>query len=108
MHRCHLRNFLSLSETIDTSYRAITISRYGHHLANWLRFFPRKQIFIVESRQVVNNPVKLLFDLEKFLEVEHQIDDSYFVMNKTRGFFCFKDKNLKKSPTSLESPDDTR
>ena len=84
---------LGKNSEIDKTYRAITISRYGLHLRNWLRHFPRKQIFIASSEMIVQSPVKVVKKLERFLNVPTEINDDYFVMNRTRGFFCFRELN---------------
>ena len=40
---------------------------------------------------IVRSPVKVIEQLEQFLDVRREINNDYFVMNQTRGFFCFRE-----------------
>ena len=76
---------------VDENFEAVRISSYAIHLRNWLKYFPKSQIFIAESEDVVNDPVPVLYDVESFLDVRHVINEDHLVYNKTKGFYCLRD-----------------
>ena len=56
----------------------------------------------------MEKPVKLLSELEEFLEVEPEINEDYFVMNNTKGYFCFKNLDTKPPTTNIDLNSETR
>ena len=81
---------------INRSYRAVRSSIYHKHLSRWLEFFSLDQIYIIESKELVDNPSDVMYDVEDFLQIEHKIKPSNFYFNKTKGFYCVKTDSLQK------------
>ncbi|XP_060593375.1 heparan sulfate glucosamine 3-O-sulfotransferase 5-like [Ruditapes philippinarum] len=81
---------------INRSYRAVKSSIYHKHLSRWLEFFSLNQIYIIESKDLVENPSVVMYDVEDFLQIEHEIKPSNFYFNKTKGFYCVKTDTLQK------------
>lgn len=82
--------------SINRSYKAVKRSIYHKHLARWLEFFSLKQIFIIDSQELVENPAAVMFKVEDFLGIEHKIKPSNFYFNKTKGFFCIQTEGKQK------------
>lgn len=79
---------------VKPKFDAVRTSSYSIHLRNWLKYFPKTNFFITESDQVVNNPVSVLYELETFLGIRHIINEDYLIFNKTKGFYCLRDKSF--------------
>ena len=47
-------------------------SLYGESIKNWLEFFPISQFHIIDSEEMKNNPKSVIYNIEKFLGVNHQ------------------------------------
>ena len=78
---------------VDQKAHIVRASQYSKHLAHWLTRFNRSQIHIVDSEELVNNPVMTLNKAEKFLNIKSQITDDNFVYNETKGFYCLRYDN---------------
>lgn len=81
---------------INRSYKGINRSLYHKHLKRWLSFFRLDQIFIVDGEELVTNPASVLYDIEDFLGLSHEIKPSHFYFNKTKGFYCVKTESQQK------------
>ena len=91
--------FLDKEGHLRTKNIYVIESSYFIHLKNWYRSFPSSQIHIIESTELVNNPRKLLYKVETFLEIEHEIKENVFYFNETKGFYCYiKDGNKQCMP----------
>lgn len=82
--------FLRKDGEVDTNAKTIQRSFYDIFLANWLKHFPLKQIFIVDGDAMIQNPYEEIYKVETFLGVRHGIPKKAFVFNETRGFFCVR------------------
>lgn len=75
---------------------------YDSFFENWLKFFKRGQIHIVDGDIFTKNPVPELNKIEEFLNVSRFFSDKNVVFNKEKGFYCSitpkvsaeKDQNL--------------
>ena len=76
--------------TIISDASLIISSKYDVYYPRWLEWFDRKQISIVNGDELITNPVPVLHEVETFLNVSHYFESSMFVMNKTKGFYCWK------------------
>ena len=47
-------------------------SLYGQSIKNWLEYFPINQFHIIDCEEMKTNPESVIYDIEKFLGVEHQ------------------------------------
>lgn len=81
---------------INRSYKGISRSVYHKHLKRWLGFFSLNQIFIVDSAELVKNPASVMYEIENFLGLAHEIKPSNFYFNKTKGFYCVKTESQQK------------
>ncbi|XP_054706092.1 heparan sulfate glucosamine 3-O-sulfotransferase 1-like [Uloborus diversus] len=73
---------------VDESYRAVRTGLYAKFFPRWLRYFPRKQIHLVDGDALVEDPYEEIVKVEEFLRLEHKIQPENFVYNETKGFFC--------------------
>ena len=65
---------------------------YAVFLKRWLRYFPREQIHIVNGDEFIKRPGNEVMKVQKFLNLDMQIDETDFVYNKTKQFYCIKNK----------------
>ncbi|XP_063043964.1 heparan sulfate glucosamine 3-O-sulfotransferase 1 [Engraulis encrasicolus] len=77
--------------SINLDYRAFNRSLYHVHIQNWLRYFPLESIHVVDGDQLIRDPLPEMQEVERFLELEPQINASNFYFNKTKGFYCLRD-----------------
>ena len=73
---------------INLKFKPVRTSIYQHHMARWLKIFPKEQIHVVNGDDLVQNPMNELRSVEKFLGLEHRILPQQLFFNKTRGFYC--------------------
>ena len=73
---------------IDTKSAILRQSLYVNHVTQWLKYFPRKQIHIVDGDQFRDDPVTVLSKLETFLGIEHRITKNQFTVNEQTGLSC--------------------
>lgn len=90
---------LSTSE-VNRHYQPISVSMYDVHFKNWLRYFKRSQILIVDGDSLINNPLHELKKAESFLQVERFFDENMFYYNQTKGFYCWKRANKYRNDIS--------
>lgn len=72
----------------NMDYKALRISLYHVHMSRWLRQFNRSQILVVDGDRLVKQPIEELYKVERFLGLNHQLNENIFYLNKTRGFYC--------------------
>ncbi|KAI8794060.1 bifunctional heparan sulfate N-deacetylase/N-sulfotransferase 3 [Biomphalaria glabrata] len=69
--------------------RCLTPGLYAQHLVRWLDFFPAKQIHLVDSDELRNDPVNVMHLIQKFLHVQNYMDYSQHLRyDPAKGFFC--------------------
>ncbi|KAL4236562.1 Heparan sulfate glucosamine 3-O-sulfotransferase 1 [Mactra antiquata] len=73
---------------IDLDYKPIQRSIYYHYFINWLEFFRRDQIHIVDGDKLISNPYPEINEVESFLGLGHRISKDLFYYNASKGFFC--------------------
>ena len=77
----------------------VTVTRFSIYdlgMKEYLRFFNRSQIKVIDSEDFNRDPYIILHELETFLNLEHTIRPDNFVFNKEKGFFCLRqNKNSK-------------
>ncbi|XP_032881454.1 heparan sulfate glucosamine 3-O-sulfotransferase 1 isoform X1 [Amblyraja radiata] len=81
---------------INVNYKAIDRSLYYTHMQNWLKYFPLNQIHIVDGDKLIRNPFPEMEKVEKFLRLSPRINSSNFYFNKTKGFYCLRDREKEK------------
>lgn len=75
---------------VNTGYKAVRISMYYYHLSQWLLYFHRHQIHIVNGDNLIVNPLEEIRKVESFLGLDHLITNQNVYLNETRGFYCMK------------------
>ena len=94
-------DILNRDGTIRSAAHVISASKYGFHYQRWLEWFDQKQMFIANGDELINNPVSVLHEVETFLNVSHYFESSMFFMNKTKGFYCWKNNSTANEPKCL-------
>uniref|UniRef100_A0A0N4ZCL3 Sulfotransfer_1 domain-containing protein n=1 Tax=Parastrongyloides trichosuri TaxID=131310 RepID=A0A0N4ZCL3_PARTI len=82
--------FIEGSEKINFNYKPIRNSLYSIHLSNYLNYFKKEQILILNGDKFIRNPLKELKKAQKFLNVPLLISPSQLIFNSEKGFYCFK------------------
>ena len=81
---------------INSSLPFINASCYVQHISNWLRYFPKEQMCVVDGDRFVSNPYAELHQLEECMGLGDYFSEQNFVYDKQKGFYCFRD-NQKNS-----------
>ena len=63
-------------------------SRYDSSMARWRRWFPHKQMHIVDGLELRSNPVSALEKIERFLGIQADISTVHVVYNTKLGVHC--------------------
>ena len=80
----------SADGSVNLSNSMVQGSMYSKHLRNWLKVFPREQIYIVDGDSFVKDPYSVLKGVETFLQLESFFTEDSFPYNETKGFYCVK------------------
>ena len=75
---------------VDGDFYPIMVGLYDQHLERWLKYFPRSQFLFINGDDLVKNPAPELIKVQKFLNIDTIVDDSYFIYNASKGFYCVK------------------
>lgn len=78
---------------VNTGYKAVRISMYYYHLTQWLLYFRRHQIHVVNGDNLIVKPLEEIKKVETFLGLDHLITEKNVYLNETRGFYCMKSGN---------------
>ena len=70
----------------DVTY--INRGQYSEQLQRFYNVFPRNQILLLDSSDLVKNPVPLLNQVEDFLGLPRFISNKSLVFDESKGFFC--------------------
>ncbi|CAF0881601.1 unnamed protein product [Adineta steineri] len=70
--------------------RCLQPGHYAEHILKWLKYFPSKQIYIVDGEAFRHDPRIIINDIQlSFLQLKNFINSSNLVRyNKKKGFFC--------------------
>lgn len=79
---------------IDDQRKAIKIGMYSIYLEKWRASFPIEQFHFVDGETLIRNPYEELHKLELFLGLKPTIEQSDFVFNHKKGFFCIASNNI--------------
>ncbi len=71
---------------INLTWQAVWTGYYDEQLLNWHRFFKPEQLLLIDSSQLKQNPVPVLNQVERFLNIPVLISDKYFV--EESGLHC--------------------
>ena len=75
---------------INTSCKYIKKSNYQRYISEWLKVFPLNQIHIANGDGLIKDPVDVLIQIEKFLNIPAFIKENNFVVNQETGFKCIR------------------
>ena len=75
---------------VNTGYKAVRISMYYHHVTQWLLYFKRSQIHVVDGDNLILHPLEEIQKIEDFLGLEHEVTSENVYFNDTRGFYCMR------------------
>ncbi|CAL8271317.1 unnamed protein product [Boreogadus saida] len=81
---------------VNLGYKALNRSLYYVHMQNWLRHFPRDSIHVVDGDALIRDPFPEVQRVERFLRLEPQIDAGNFYFNRTKGFYCLRDRGRER------------
>lgn len=88
----HIETFLSTSDGgINANYPPLRRSLYYKHMAEWLKYFPLEQFYIVDGDKFIKAPWKEIEKVENFLNLPNEVGEDNFYFNATKGFYCGKE-----------------
>ena len=78
---------------INTKCSETRVSMYDIHYSEWLKWFPKEQILIVNGDNLKINPMEELTNIEKFLNIPHYFENDMFQLSGTK--YYWKDPDSK-------------
>ncbi|MFH4981413.1 hypothetical protein AB6A40_008122 [Gnathostoma spinigerum] len=82
--------FINGSNRINIDYKPVRNSLYAIHMQQWLKYFPLSSFLILDGDIFIHNPLSQLKQVERFLGLPPEINESQLVFNRHKGFFCFR------------------
>lgn len=80
---------------VNTGYSSLQHSIYHQYMDQWLMYFPRKQIHIVDGDELIKNPLSELEKVETFLGLSHKIRaQNILIYDEQKGFYCMREEPL--------------
>ncbi|KAI4875495.1 hypothetical protein NFI96_004996 [Prochilodus magdalenae] len=77
---------------LNLAYKALNRSLYYTHMQQWLTVFPRESFYVVDGDALIQEPLEEMRKVENFLDLEPQISAENFYFNRTKGFYCLRDR----------------
>jgi hypothetical protein len=77
--------------------------KYVVHYKEWLRYFPKEQILVLDGESFIKNPYKELKKVEKFIKLEPYFVENHFIYDQKKGFFCLNRDPSKKKVECMKS-----
>ena len=78
----------SIEEFANSNQEVMRFGYYADHIKNWLHFYPKDQLHIVDANDLMAEPARELAKIETFLGVQHEIVDNDFVFNNNKVSSC--------------------
>ena len=75
---------------INTSFVQVMTSVYDVNLERWLKYFPLKQIHIIDADNFIIDPATELTKIEEYIGLEPMCTKDKFVYDREKGFFCIR------------------
>ena len=85
---------------INTRCSETHVSMYDIHYSEWLKWFPKEQILIVNGDNLKINPIEELTKIEKFLNIPHYFENDMFQCTGRR--YYWKDPDSKKHYVGIQ------
>ena len=83
----------NLKGEVDIDYDAVSTGLYARHLRNWLKYFPRQQIHIINGTAFLKTPWTEINKLAEFAGVPPVLSERNFVFDEEKGFYCRLEKD---------------
>ncbi|XP_039269839.2 heparan sulfate glucosamine 3-O-sulfotransferase 1-like [Styela clava] len=71
-----------------TTSHVLTTGLYYYHLLRWYKVYNRSEIHIIDGEELINNPGKVIKELQTFLRIPEFIISEDLTRSDT-GFYCF-------------------
>ena len=78
------------SQLINKTHYFISRGHYYTNMLRWIKYFPLRQILIVESETFKKDPLSELVKVEKHLGLRPFFNKEILFFDKQKGFFCLK------------------
>ena len=92
---------------IDQTNQANLLSMgwYDVHFQQWLKWFNRSEILVLDGEQLTKDPELILKKAEKFLKLKSYFRSEMFVENpKHKGFYCWKEDRNEQNVKNKQQP----
>ncbi len=76
--------------TVNANTHFVTQGIFYNTLTKYTKFFPMKNILVLDGDLFAKNPIPILNKVEDFLGIERHISTKNLVYSKTKGFYCTK------------------
>jgi hypothetical protein len=86
----------------DVKNSIVRRCKYAYNYKQWLKYFPREQILILNGENFIVDPYQEIKKVEEFLNLKKFYLKKNFIFDKAKGFYCIR-KNEKQKPTCLGS-----
>nr|XP_054758597.1 heparan sulfate glucosamine 3-O-sulfotransferase 1-like [Lytechinus pictus] len=73
---------------IDVSSAIIDTGIYVKHLKEWLKYYSRDQILVLDGEQLILEPYQIMQKTEKFLGIETYFSPEHFHFDVKKRFYC--------------------
>ena len=93
----------SIEEFANSNQEVMRFGYYADHIKNWLHFYPKDQLHIVDANDLMAEPARELAKIETFLGVQHEIVDNDFVFNNNKVSFSSTISQIKLPTTSIST-----
>ncbi|XP_065065873.1 heparan sulfate glucosamine 3-O-sulfotransferase 5-like [Rhopilema esculentum] len=87
------------TSTFNSNMPFIQNSLYSNHLKRWLKYFPMRQIHIVNGDDLIKHPGEEVIKVQKFLNLDVEITKQDFFFSKKKKFYCLKNRKLNQHIT---------
>ena len=90
-------------QTGETDFRVkfINTSCYAYHIQHWLKYFSPEQVCFVDGDQFIQQPYTVVHKLEACLNLLPYFKESNFILDRKRGFYCYKKDASKNKPLCM-------
>ena len=73
----------------------LTRGAYAYYVHQYLKWFKREQILILNSNDLKYQPAQVLKQVQEFMGVPLAVDEKNFIMDEESGHYCIIGKNQK-------------
>ena len=78
---------------VQDKFHIISRSLYDVHYQRWLQWFNKSQILVLNGDQLIKDPVSVLKEAERFLNLKEFFNSEMFFFDEGKGFFCWNVNN---------------